>query len=169
MLFFSLCRPLLSRVTMMRFDLLCFVMWVGSVFLFLFSIFLSAPVFLLLSRVREQGSIVSLFSQPFFRQTASDSCAHHPVRLRAIEPGTKDTSSQASLPLLSAVIFAALFCSFCLFPSSFSQSAVTLLLVLPCQIFFIPLPITLFGPLLSWPPSLICSCITSCLSFIAVV
>lgn len=49
------------------------------------------------------------------RQTASDSCAHHPVRPRAIGPGTKDASSQASLSLLSAVVFIALFPDLCLF------------------------------------------------------
>lgn len=36
---------------------------------------------------------------PFFRQTASDSCVRHPVCPRAIEPGTKDASSRASLSL----------------------------------------------------------------------
>lgn len=48
----------------------------------------------------------------FFRQTASDSCAHHPVRLRAVGPGTK---TQAVKHLFLFSLFIALFSDLCLF------------------------------------------------------
>lgn len=54
------------------------------------------------------GLFFVLFEQ-FFRQTGSDSCAHHPVCLRATGLSTKDARSEASLSFFAKVIFIALF------------------------------------------------------------
>lgn len=84
---------------MTRFDLFCFVIWVVCIFILLLLSILSFFVRLSLLSLSWQSTGSFL---PFFRQTASDSCAHHLFCPRAIGPGTKDASSQASLsPLCS--------------------------------------------------------------------
>lgn len=136
LLTFTLVSPLLSSLTllsspfillMLSFDLFCFVIWLMRIFLFLLSYFVRTLSLLPLSRDNRQALFILV---PFSRQTASDSCAHHPVRPRAIGARHKRRKqSSISFSSLSAAIFTVLLRDLCLFllPSFACHSVAPLL------------------------------------------